>query len=64
MGRNKLCHHATERLPPASHYAAQMAEIVNSGAAEPLPAELQFNLYQEILLACEGARAAVLGDES
>jgi len=53
-----------ERLPPASHYAAQMAEIVNSGAAEPLPTELKFNLYQEILLACEGARAAVLGDES
>ncbi len=53
-----------ERLPPASHYAAQMAGIVNGGAAEPLPAELQFNLYQEILLACEGARAAVLGQES
>jgi hypothetical protein len=51
-----------ERLPPASHYAAQIAEIVNRGAAEPLSPELAFNLYQEILLACERARATVLGE--
>jgi hypothetical protein len=51
-----------ERLPPASHYAAQIAEIVNRGATEPLAPELAFNLYQEILLACERARATVLGE--
>ena len=51
-----------ERLPPASHYAAQIADIVNRGAAEPLPSALAFNLYQEILLACERARATVLGE--
>jgi len=52
-----------ERLPTASHYASQIAEIVNRGAPEPIGSELAFNLYQEILLACEHARAAVLGEE-
>ena len=51
-----------ERLPPASHYASQIAEIVSRGAAEPLNAELAFNLYQEILLAVEAARAEVLSE--
>jgi hypothetical protein len=53
-------HEGGERLPPASHYAAQIAEIVNRDVA--LSAELKYNLYQEILLACEGARANVLGE--
>ncbi|HYO76498.1 MAG TPA: hypothetical protein VE010_08545 [Thermoanaerobaculia bacterium] len=48
-----------ERLPVASHYAAQIAEIVNRDAE--LSAELKYNLYQEILAAVEAARAAVLG---
>lgn len=51
-----------ERLPTASHYAAQIAEIVNRGAAEPLDKDLAFHLYQEILLAVEAARADVLGE--
>jgi hypothetical protein len=51
---------AGERLPVASHYAAQIAEIVNRDAA--LSEETKFNLYQEILLACEQARATVLGE--
>jgi hypothetical protein len=51
-----------ERLPTASHYASQIAEIVNRAAGEPLDAELAFNLYQEILAAVEEARAAVLGE--
>jgi hypothetical protein len=50
-----------ERLPLASYYAAQIAEIVNRGAAQPLNKELAFNVYQEILLAVEAARAEVLG---
>jgi hypothetical protein len=49
-----------ERLPTASHYASQIAEIVNRNAQPPLNAEMAFNLYQEILLAVEGARASVL----
>jgi hypothetical protein len=58
----RAIHEQGERLPTASHYAAQIAEIVNRGAAEPLNATLAFNLYQEILLACEHARAEVLGE--
>ncbi|MGZ5442342.1 MAG: hypothetical protein ACXW31_02205 [Thermoanaerobaculia bacterium] len=50
-----------ERLPPASHYASQIAEIVNRDAQ--LSPDLKYNLYQEILAACESARAAVLGEE-
>lgn len=56
-------HNAGERLPLASYYAAQIADIVNRGAAEPLNKDLAFNLYQEILLAVEAARAEVLGEE-
>ena len=54
-------HDSGERLPLASHYASQIAEIVNRDVE--LPPELKYNLYQEILLACERARAAVLGEE-
>lgn len=51
---------AGERLPTASHFASQIAEIVNRDADPPLEGALAFYLYQEILLACENARAAVL----
>ena len=54
-------HETGERLPPASYYASQIAEIVNRDAE--LSEELKYNLYQEILAACEAARAAVLGEE-
>jgi hypothetical protein len=56
-------HHSGERLPLASYYAAQIADIVNRGAAEPLNKDLAFHLYQEILLAVEAACAEVLGEE-
>jgi hypothetical protein len=55
-------HGKGERLPPASYLATQIAEIVNRDAA--LSSDLKYNLYQEILMACEGARVAVLGDEA
>ena len=55
---------AGERLPPASYYATQIAEIVHRGASEPIPSELAFDLYQEILAACENARAAVAGEKA
>ena len=54
-------HNSGERLPLASYYAAQIADIVNRGAAEPLNKDLAFHVYQEILLAVEAARAEVLG---
>jgi len=50
------------RLPLASHYASQIAEIVSRGATGPMPTELAFELYQEILEAVEAARATVLGE--
>ena len=52
---------AGERLPLASHYASQIAEIINRGAAAPLDPDLAFHLYQEILSAVESARSTVLG---
>ena len=54
-------HESGERLPLASYYAAQIAEIVNRDVE--LSEELKYNLYQEILAACEAARATVLGEE-
>ena len=52
---------AGERLPVASHYAAQIAEIVNRNA--DLSEMLKFELYQEVLEAVEAARVAVLGED-
>lgn len=54
-------HESGERLPPASYFATQIAEIMNRDVA--LSADTKYNLYQEILLAVENARAAVLGEE-
>jgi hypothetical protein len=53
-------HETGERLPLASHYAAQIAEIVNRDVV--LSEFVKYELYQEILAAVEGARAAVLGE--
>ena len=58
----RLIRDAGERLPVASHYASQIAEIVSRNAPEPMNAELAFHVYQEILSACEHARALVLGE--
>ena len=58
----RAIHDSDERLPTASHYAAQIAAIIGNGAAEPLPAVVAFDLYQEVLIACERARATVLGE--
>lgn len=51
---------AGERLPVASHYAAQISEIINRNAT--LSSTMQFELYQEVLEAVEGARIKVLGE--
>lgn len=58
----RMIRDAGERLPVASHYASQIAEIVSRNAPEPLPPETAFNVYQEILSACEHARALVLAE--
>jgi len=49
-----------ERLPAASHYASQIAEIVNRDVE--LSENMKYELYQEILAAVEAAREAVLGE--
>ena len=53
-------HESGERLPVASHYASQIAEIVNRDV--DVPEHLKYELYQEILEACENARKLVLGE--
>ena len=52
-----------ERLPPASYYATKIVEVIHTGAPVPLTKEISFDLYQETLLACEEARADVLGED-
>jgi hypothetical protein len=54
-------HESGARLPLASYYAAQIAEIVNRDVV--LDENVKYELYQEILAAVEHARAEVLGEE-
>lgn len=56
-------HEEGERLPPPSYYATRIVDIIHQGAPVPLEKGLAFNLYQEVVLACEEARAEVLGEE-
>jgi hypothetical protein len=48
-----------ERIPVISHYASQIAEIINREA--DLSESVKFELYQEVLEAVEGAATAVTG---
>jgi hypothetical protein len=52
----RILRDAGEALPPASHYAARISEIVDRAAETPLTKDTQFYLYQEILVACEEAK--------
>jgi hypothetical protein len=54
-------HESGERLPPPSHYAAQIAEIMNRDVT--LSEEAKFELYQEVLDAVTNARITVIGEE-
>jgi hypothetical protein len=49
-----------ERLPVPSHYASQIAEIINRDA--DLPDLMKFELYQEVLTAVESAANTVSGE--
>jgi len=51
-----------ERLPVATHYASQIAEIISKGSPVPMRTELAYQVYLEVLAAVEGARATVLGE--
>ncbi len=55
-------HRSGDRLPPPSHYASQIAEIVSQSAPSALPSLLAYEIYQEILTACERATAVVLAE--
>ncbi len=49
-----------EPLPPPSYFATKVAEIIVNGAPAPLDESTKYALYQEVLTACEQARATVL----
>lgn len=57
-------HDSGELLPSASHFASRIAEIIDRESEQPLSNGDTFNLYQEVLLACENARKNVLGEEA
>jgi hypothetical protein len=50
-----------ERLPLASHYASQIAEIVAKGAPMPMRPELAYQVYLDVLAAVEAALDAANG---
>ncbi len=50
-----------ERLPLATHYASQIAEIVAKGAPSPMRPELAYQVYLEVLAAVEAAKLAADG---
>jgi hypothetical protein len=57
----RLMHEAGDAVPPASYYATKIAEIIHSNAEQEISKDLAYYIYQEVLLACEDARANVLG---
>ena len=59
----RLMVEAGEPVPPASYFATKIAEIIHASRDREIEANTQYDLYQEILLACEDARREVLGDE-
>jgi hypothetical protein len=58
----RLMQDAGDPLPPASYYATKITEIIHAGVEAALSRDMAYYLYQEVLLACEQARARVLGD--
>jgi hypothetical protein len=45
-----------ERLPVATHYASQIAEIISKGSPVPMRPELAYQVYLEVLAAVEASR--------
>ena len=60
---NRLLQQAGEPIPLASYTATKIAEIINRGSDEPIDKTLAYDLYQEILEACESARSDVIGEK-
>ncbi|HVT04790.1 MAG TPA: hypothetical protein VHL58_15610 [Thermoanaerobaculia bacterium] len=64
VGANRLLQQAGEPIPLASYTATKIAEIINKGSDEPIDKTFAYDLYQEILEACERARSEVIGEET
>lgn len=59
----RLLIEAGDPVPPASYFATKITEIIYSARDREIEANTQYDLYQEVLLACEEARDEVLGSE-
>lgn len=59
----KLMIEAGEPVPPASYFATKIAEIIYESRDREIESSTQYDLYQEVLLACEEARREVLGED-
>ncbi len=55
---------AGDPVPPASYFATKITEIIYASRDREIESNTQYDLYQEVLLACEEARIEVLGEES
>lgn len=54
-------HREGERLPPPSYYATKIVEVMHKGSERVIDDTLAYDLYQEVLLACEEAYEEVTG---
>jgi len=59
----RLMLEAGDAVPPASYFATKITEIIYASRDREIEANTQYDLYQEVLLACEEARREVLGEE-
>lgn len=59
----RLMLEAGDPIPPASYFATKITEIIYASRDREIEANTQYDLYQEVLLACEEARSEVLGEE-
>jgi len=59
----RLMVEAGDPIPPASYFATKIAEIIYASRDREIESNTQYDLYQEVLLACEEARREVLGEE-
>lgn len=60
----RLMVEAGHPVPPASYFATKVTEVIYASRDREIEANRQYDLYQEVLLACEEARREVLGEES
>lgn len=59
----RLLVEAGDPVPPASYVATKITEIIYQSRDREIESNTQYDLYQEVLLACEEARTEVIGEE-